>query len=107
LQACGVDEATFADEVGRRSFSAATRRAVAVESRRAREQLLAGRPLVERVPVRLGWELRFIIGGALQILDRLRAIDHDVAAARPRLGWRDAPALLHKALTLSRQQPDR
>lgn len=101
--ACGVDEARLAMEIERGQFSAETRRAVAIEARRARDQLLSGRVLVGRVPRRLGWELRFIIAGALHILDRLHAVDHDVAQHRPTLGWRDAPALLRKALTLSGQ----
>ena len=103
LLACGVDQARLGMEINRGQFSAETRRAVAIETQRARDQLLSGRGLVSRVPRRLGWELRFIIAGALHILDRLQAADHDVARSRPRLGWRDAPALLHKALTLSRQ----
>ena len=80
--ACGVDEARLAADIARGSFSAGIRKAVAIESRRAREQLLSGRGLVDVVPKRLGWELRFIIAGALRILDRLQAIDHDVARIR-------------------------
>lgn len=101
LTACCVDDDRLAREIRQGRFSGATRRAVAIESRRAREQLLSGRELVGRVPWRLGWELRFVIAGALHILDRLQAMDHDVAQGRPRLGWRDAPALLGKGLTLS------
>jgi squalene synthase HpnC len=101
LAACGVDEARLAQDIAGGRFSAEMRRAVAIETRRAREQLLSGRGLVACVPVRLGWELRFIIAGALHILDRLQAIDHDVARGRPRLRWRDAPALFGKGLTLS------
>jgi squalene synthase HpnC len=104
LKACGVDDARLAAELASGSFSAPTRRAVAIEARRARDQLLAGRQLLAGVPLRLAWELRFIIAGALQILDSLRTIDHDVAAVRPKLRVRHAPALLYKALTLSRQQ---
>ena len=103
LSACGVDEARFAAEIGCGSFSAVTRRAVAIEAERTRGQLLSGRPLLARVPRRLSWELRFILAGALRILDRLQALDHDVAACRPRLGWRDAPALLLGATTLSQR----
>ena len=39
-----------------------------------------------------------------KVEDRLRALEYDVAGARPALGWRDAPALLHKALTLRQQE---
>lgn len=103
LTACGVDEKRLALEIGQGRFSPETRRAVAIETRRARDQLLSGRDLVARVPRRLGWELRFIIAGGLHILDRLQAVDHDVAQGRPRLGWRDAPALFGKGFTLSSQ----
>lgn len=106
LAACGVDEAALALEISRKSFAPATRRAVAIETQRARRQLLSGRPLLARVPLRLGLELRFILTGALHILDRLQEGDHDVAAERPRLRWQDAPALLHKAATLSRRQAE-
>ena len=107
LAACGVDETRLAAEITRGRFSADTRRAIAIEARRTREQLLSGRPLLGRVPPRLGLELRFILAGALRILDRLQSLDHDVAGRRPKLGWRDAPALLLKAALLPRRQPGR
>ena len=102
LTACGVGEARLAADIRRGRFSTETRRAVAVEALRAREQLLRGRVLVRRVPARLGLELRFVLAGALRILDRLQALDHDVAAGRPTLGWRDGPALLLTAARLPR-----
>ncbi|HZH08337.1 MAG TPA: squalene synthase HpnC [Lautropia sp.] len=104
LASCGLDPQQLGVEIESGGFSAATRRAVAIEASRARRQLLSGRSLLTRVPPRLAWELRFILAGGLQILDRLQAVDHDVAAGRPTIGWRDAPALLHKALTLSRRK---
>jgi len=104
LASCGLDPQKLALEIGAGRFSSATRRAIAIESERARVQILSGRKLLAGVPFRLAWELRFILAGGLQILDRLHALDYDVAAVRPALGWRDAPALLHKALTLSRQE---
>lgn len=100
LAACGVDAARLAVDIGRGQFSLQTRRAVAIETRRTRAQLLSGAELIGRVPRRLGWELRFIVAGALQILDRLEASGHDVARHRPRLGWRDAPMLLGKGIAL-------
>jgi squalene synthase HpnC len=104
LAACGVGEAELAADIRRGRFSSATRRAVAIEAQRTREQLLSGRDLVHRVPARLGLELRFVLAGALRILDRLQALDHDVAAGRPTLGWRDGPALVAKAASLPRLQ---
>ena len=107
LVACGVDEHRLAAEIERGSFSAATRRAVAIEAQRTRGQLLSGAALLTQVPARLGWELRFVLAGALRILDRLQSLDHDVAARRPKLGWRDAPALVAKAAVLTRRQAAR
>jgi squalene synthase HpnC len=104
LAACGIDEARLAADIRHGRFSAGTRRAVAIEAHRTREQLLLGRPLLASVPARLGLELRFVLAGALRILDRLQALDHDVAAGRPTLGWRDGPALLLKAARLPRLQ---
>ena len=104
LASCGLDAQKLALDIRAGRFSTKTKQAVAIEAERARVQLLSGRRLLAGVPFRLAGELRFILAGGLQILDRLHAVDYDVAAARPALGWRDAPALLYKALTISRQE---
>jgi phytoene synthase len=103
LASCGVDPRQLGAEIRAGRFSEATRRAVAIECRRARQQLLSGRRLLAAVPRRLNWELRFIVAGGLRILDRLEALDYDVAAGRPKIGWRDGPSLLRQALLLSRR----
>ncbi|MGE0802140.1 MAG: squalene synthase HpnC [Lautropia sp.] len=105
LRAAGTGAEQFYAEIDAGRLSAASRRAVAIEAARARTQLLAGRPLLARVPRRLGWELRFIVAGGLRILDRLAAADHDPVAARPKLGWRDGAALLALALRLQSLPP--
>lgn len=58
--------------------------------------------LVRHVPWRLGLELRAIVGGGLRIAERLRMSGYDPIAARPTLGWRDAPALARLALAAPR-----
>ena len=82
-------------------------RAAFVEGVGRRMAAFSGTALLTQVPARLGWELRFVLAGALRILDRLQSLDHDVAARRPKLGWRDAPALVAKAAVLTRRQAAR
>ncbi len=85
----GIAPADLARELGAASYSPALRAAIAHEAARARRQLLSGRRLFGAVPLRLSLELRAIVAGGLRILDRTAAVDHDVAARRPHLGWRD------------------
>ena len=63
------------------------------QARRAGALLESGAALIGMVPTRLGLELRAIVAGGTRILERLAACGHDPFAARPTLGWRDAPAL--------------
>ena len=68
----------------------------AFETARARSLLVAGRPLVRALPLRLGLELSAVIAGGLRILERIDAVDGDVFRHRPvlkpldwaRVGWR-------------------
>ena len=83
------------------------RHARPLETIQMREQLNDAQRGVLRLLEHFGWELRFVLAGALRILDRLQSLDHDVAAGRPKLGWRDAPALLAKAAVLTRRQAAR
>lgn len=94
LAAAGLGEADIAAAAAGRQASPALRDFLADQALRARRLLESGASLVPRVPRRLGWELRAIIAGGLRILDRLAANGHDPFAARPALGWRDAPALV-------------
>ena len=63
----------------------------------ARERMLAGAPLVHRVPGRAGWELRLVVQGGLRILDKIAAGGFDSMHRRPRIGPLDAPLLLARA----------
>ncbi|MFA7664634.1 MAG: squalene synthase HpnC [Burkholderiaceae bacterium] len=94
LAAAGLDEAEFAQAVRRGRASPALQAVLGQQAGRARGLLESGVALIPRVPRRLGWELRAIISGGLRVLDRLAANGHDPFAARPVLGWRDAPALV-------------
>lgn len=57
--------------------------------RYARSLLEQGKPLVQRLPGRIGLELKMIILGGLRILERLAQVQYDVFTARPKLGKAD------------------
>ena len=94
LSAAGLGEADIAAAARDGQASPALKAFLGQQAARARALLESGASLVPRVPRRLGWELRAILAGGLRILDRLAANGHDPFAARPALGWRDAPALV-------------
>ncbi len=71
---------------------------VAEEVHWARDLMAQGAPLVHKLPGRAGWELRLVVQGGLRILDRIEAAGFESLRVRPKLGKRDAPALLWKAL---------
>lgn len=60
----------------------------------SRGLMLAGAPLVHRVPGRAGWELRLVVQGGLRILDRIQALGYATLERRPKLRARDVPVLL-------------
>lgn len=99
----GIGPDRLADEFGANRYSHALRLAISHEVKRARSQLLEGRPLISTVPWRLSLELRAIIAGGLRILDRIAAVDHDVLHHRPVLGWRDTLPLLAGAFSAHRK----
>lgn len=76
--------------------------ALADECAAARALLLAGAPLVRRLPGRVGWELRLVVAGALRVADQLAAMQHRSWARRPALAWTDAPAVLGLAWRVGR-----
>jgi phytoene synthase len=62
---------------------------MAFETARTRVLFESGRPLVARLPWRLGLELRAVIAGGSRILERIDAVRGDVFTRRPVLGKRD------------------
>jgi hydroxysqualene synthase len=66
----------------------------------ARETMLAGAPLVHRVPGRAGWELRLVVQGGLRILDKIAARGFDSLVRRPRLNAWDGVVMLARALRM-------
>jgi squalene synthase HpnC len=68
------------------------------QTERARAMLESGAPLAERLPGRIGLELRMIIQGGLRILDKLDAVRGDVYHRRPVLRPLDWPLMMLRAL---------
>lgn len=62
---------------------------MAFQTARTRALFDAGRPLVRRLPWRLGLELAAVIAGGLRVLERIDAVRGDVFSHRPVLGKRD------------------
>ncbi|MFO1195803.1 MAG: squalene synthase HpnC [Burkholderiaceae bacterium] len=93
LAAAGLDPDAIAQACARGRAPDALRAFLAGQTRIAAALLESGAPLVARVPARLGWELRATLAGGRRIVESLSAGGHDPFAARPRLTWRDAPAL--------------
>ncbi len=59
-----------------------------------------GRPLIRRLPGRIGWELALVVAGGLRILAKISAMHHCTLSARPRLRPWDMPGLLGHAIWL-------
>jgi hydroxysqualene synthase len=63
----------------------------------SRDMMLAGAPLVHRVPGRAGWELRLVVQGGLRILERIGRLQYRTLAYRPKIGAFDALPLLWRS----------
>ena len=66
----------------------------------ARSTMLAGAPLVRRLPGRAGWELRFVVQGALRVLEKVERLGGACLVERPRLRSWDAPLLALRAVRM-------
>ena len=64
-------------------------RLMAFETERTRKLFDEGRPLVRRMPWRLGLELAAVVAGGTRVLERIDAVRGDVFTRRPVLGTRD------------------
>jgi squalene synthase HpnC len=63
----------------------------------SRDTMLAGAPLVHRVPGRAGWELRLVVQGGLRILQRIARLRYRTIEQRPKLGPLDAVPMLWRS----------
>ncbi len=98
------DLARFAlseNDIATQSISDGWRHMMAFQCERARNMMLAGRPLGRVLPGRMGAELRLIMAGGLAIADKIDAIGGDVFRHRPRLGKWDWLQIAPRALVFS------
>jgi squalene synthase HpnC len=85
LDRFGVPLSHIANGVCDEPFS----RLMAFETARTRALFVSGRPLIRRLPWRLGLELAAVIAGGMRVLERIDAVRGDVFTQRPVLGKRD------------------
>ncbi|MEK9720298.1 MAG: squalene synthase HpnC [Quisquiliibacterium sp.] len=71
----------------------ALRDLIRMQGEMAHALLESGSTLVSRVPLRLSIELRAVLAGATRILQQLSHSKWDPFKRRPKLRWRDAPAI--------------
>jgi phytoene synthase len=90
------------EELDRRSVTPPWRVALERAALRTRALFDRGRFLADRIPGRLGFELRLTWLGGVRILERLAQVDYDVFNRRPTLGPRDAAVILSRAALWSR-----
>jgi phytoene/squalene synthetase len=69
---------------------------------RTRDLFDRGRLVGDRIPGRLGLELRLTWLGGVRILERLAQVEYDVFNRRPSLGARDAAVILSRAALWNR-----
>ena len=67
---------------------------------RAKTMMLAGAPLVKRLPGRAGWELRLVVQGGLRIIDKIECMNYATLTTRPKITAWDAPLMFWRALRM-------
>jgi phytoene/squalene synthetase len=93
-QSAGAREA----DLDARRMTPGWRDALSEATLRTRALFAQGRPICDGVHGRLRWELRATWLGGVRILDRVEGAGFDVFTSRPKLGVRDAAALLWNLL---------
>jgi len=99
LARCGVaPEQVLALRPGRRTaMPSALRQLILEECAWTRQLMLSGAWLPGHLGGRIGLELGLVVAGGLRILERIEAVDGDVAARRPALRLGDWPRLAWRA----------
>ena len=75
----GIDEAQIADQRWSPEWAAL----LAFQVDRSRALMREGSPLVQQLPGRMGWEIRFTVQGGLRILEKIHQVRGDVFRFRP------------------------
>jgi phytoene/squalene synthetase len=78
--------------------SAALRQSLQTQVETAVTLMQQGAPLARRLPGRVGWELRAVVQGGLQIARKIQAGGCDTLAQRPRLNKADVLAILWRTI---------
>lgn len=111
LHAAGLAQTDVGCAVARARAGEATptrlRALLGAQTARARALLESGAALPERLPRRLGWEIRAILGAALCVCNRLEAARYDVLRAHVRLRAADAGSIFFLAWRLRRAERTR
>ncbi|MBB5192666.1 squalene synthase HpnC [Silvimonas terrae] len=94
LERFGVSESAIAQG----QVNAAFKRLMAFQVDRTQRMLKGGAPLAVTLPGRIGLELRLTVLGGDAILEKLKQVEYDMFAHRPKLGPADWPRLLWRAL---------
>jgi squalene synthase HpnC len=89
----GVSERQIAEQ----RCDAAWRALLGFQVERARQMILAGKPLARSLPGRIGLEIRATIQGGLRILEKIEHANYDMFRRRPVLRAFDWPLLLFRA----------
>ncbi|WP_020652365.1 squalene synthase HpnC [Massilia niastensis] len=96
LERHGVSEAAL--QAG--AVDGAWRALMRFEVERTRALMLSGAPLAQRLPGRIGWELRMVVQGGLRILEAIERAGYDVFRRRPVLGGPDWLVIGWRALRM-------
>jgi squalene synthase HpnC len=78
-------------------FSPALEACLRAQVDRAEALFVRGQALCDRLPGRLGFQIRLTVAGGRRILAKIREQDYDTLTQRPKLGAADAAALLWTA----------
>lgn len=71
---------------------------MAFEVERTRKLMRSGAPLAEKLPGRIGWELRLVVQGGLRVLERIESSGFDVFRKRPILRGGDWLSIIWRTL---------
>lgn len=96
LRAHGVTEA----QLQGLQITPATTALVSTNVAWAQALMLAGAPLVKKVPGRAGWELRLVVQGGLRIAEKIKQMNFSTLRQRPKLKAWDVAVMVWRALRM-------